>query len=103
MVVYFVGDSGAVRAARRQGFTDSLRMVRDPRTGLRWSESGVWLSDRPAPDEHQHFADRARVDALPLAVPDGRLDEFEVAGGGWRRRWFVPAAVANQFLPAGVA
>jgi hypothetical protein len=99
MVIYHVADREQARQLKKHGFQDAVRQVWHPATGQTYFERGVWFSDFPAPDDHQ-AVDRSRADYVALSVPEDRLVEFELYMPGMtRRRWFVPAAVANQYLP----
>lgn len=96
MVLYHVTTKSAAAIIRRKGFTDSFRLVEWG--GRRWREQGVWFSDLPVPDDHQAlgFGDS---EAVALAVPEDRLFQYEVVGPERdRRRWYLPASVANQYL-----
>lgn len=98
MVIYHVEERDRVLTLKKYGFVDSVRQVWHPVTGATWFERGVWFTEFPAPDEHQ-TVDRSRADYVALSVPDDRLVDYELHTPMTRRRWYIPAAVANQYLP----
>lgn len=98
MVIYYVSDRKNCAEVRLNGFTDGTRMVQWQ--GRRWLERGVWFSDSPTPDQHQGWLGFADADYIPLAVKEHEFFQFEVPDVefGLRRRWYVPASVANGYL-----
>lgn len=99
MVIYFVADRQACAAVRAHGFSDGSRLVTHPLTRRRWHERGVWFSDVPGPDEHQAYTSLATLDRIALSIPEDRVIQYEILMPGQsRRRWYIPAAVANGYL-----